>query len=68
MWRTKKKSSRTTVFGINTDFLVNIKMPTILSGKDKLQGIAPNFFSLLILTKRNTPKHHKTYKVLITYR
>ena len=56
------------MFGINTDFLVNIKMPTILSGKDKLQGIAPNFFSLLILTKRNTPKHHKTYKVLITYR
>ena len=57
------------MFGINTDFLVHIKMPTtILSGKDKLQGIAPNVFSLLILTKRNTPKHHKTHKVLITYR
>ena len=66
--REQKESSGTSVFGINTDFLVHIEIPTILSGRDKLQGVAPRFFNLLILTKRNTPKYHKTYKVLRTYR
>ena len=58
----QKESSGTSVFGIKTDFLVNIGMPTILSGKDKLQGITPSSFflftpPLLILTKRNIPKY-----------
>ena len=44
LYRKHKESSRTSVFGINTDFLVNIELPTILSGRDKLQGITPRFY------------------------
>ena len=42
--REQKESSGASVFGINTDFLVNINMPTILGGRDKLQGITPRSF------------------------
>ena len=67
--REQKESSGTSVFGIKTDFLVNIGMPTMLSGKDKFQGITPSLFTppLLILTKRNIPKYknlYSTYKLL----
>ena len=34
--REQEESRGTSVLDINTDFLVNIEMPTILSGKDKL--------------------------------
>ena len=66
--REQKDSSGTSVFVRNTDFLVNMEMPTILNGRDKLQDVTPRFFSLWILTKMNIPKYHKTYNVLITYR
>ena len=42
--REQKESSGTSVFMINKDFLVNIEMPTNLSGINKLQGITPRFF------------------------
>ena len=66
--REQKDSSGTSVFVRNTDFLVNMEMPTILNGRDELQDVTPRFFSLWILTKMNIPKHHKTYNVLMTYR
>ena len=41
--REQKESSGTSVSAINTDFLVKIEMPTILSWKDRLQGITTRF-------------------------
>ena len=43
-------------------------MPTIVSGRDKLQGVTPRFFWPFDSYKKNYTKYHKTYKVLITYR
>ena len=69
--RQQKESSGTSVFGIKTDFLVNIGMPTILSGKDKLQGITPSSFFYLPhpfwFLQKEIYENTKTYKVLINF-
>ena len=42
--REQKESIGTSVFGINKEFLVNVEMSNIFSGRVKLQGINPPFF------------------------
>ena len=54
--REQKESSWTSVFGINTDFLVNIETPAFLSERDKPQGITPCFFWLFDSYKKEYAK------------
>ena len=42
--REQKESTGTSVFGINKEFVVNVEMSIIFSGRVKLQGINPRFF------------------------
>ena len=62
--REQKESSGTSVFGINTDFLVNIKMLTILCVKDELQGITPSFVYPFDSYKKKYTKIRKLVKYL----